>query len=30
MLESICYYVMNYDKQPGFRVIIALDHTFGN
>lgn len=29
MLESICYYVMNYDRQSGFRVIIALDHNIG-
>jgi hypothetical protein len=26
MLESICYYVMNYDKQAGFKVFIILDH----
>lgn len=26
MMESICYYVMNYDKQEGFRVIIAIDN----
>lgn len=25
MLEDICYYVMNYDKQPGFRILIAVD-----
>lgn len=29
MLESICYYVMNYDKQAGFRVIIVVDHISG-
>ena len=26
MLESICYYVMNYDKQIGFKVIIVVDY----
>ena len=26
MMESICYYVMNYDKQEGFRVVIAIDN----
>ena len=25
MLEDICYYVMNYDKQPGFRILLAVD-----
>ena len=25
MMEDICYYVMNYDKQPGFRIFILVD-----
>jgi hypothetical protein len=24
-MEDICYYVMNYDKQPGFRIFIVVD-----
>jgi hypothetical protein len=28
MLEAICYYVLNYQQQEGFRVIIILDHIF--
>jgi hypothetical protein len=29
MMEDICYYVMNYDKQPGFRVFIVVDSLMG-
>ena len=26
MLETICYYVMTYDPQPNFKVIIVIDY----
>ena len=26
MLESIVYYVMNYDRQPGFKVLVVVDY----
>lgn len=29
MMEDICYYVMNYDKQPGFRIFILVDTLIG-
>jgi hypothetical protein len=25
MMENICYYVMNYDRQAGFRIFIGVD-----
>lgn len=25
MMENICYYVMNYDRQQGFKIFLLID-----
>ena len=29
MLEMMCYYVMNYDPQPGFKIFVVVDYQEG-